>query len=981
MVSSDYDAFILEQDGTLTERIFDEYSELSLSAAPRVTHASSAETALEMMKNRRFDMVIAMIRLVDMDVVDFGKKVKQLRPGRPVVLMTFDNSDQDKVSQIISADSIDAAFVWSGNAKILLAAIKYVEDLQNVEHDIKVADVRVIIVVEDSIRYYSSFLAELYSELMVQSASLYSEGVNRLNKMMHMRARPKILHAVTIEQAMELFEKYQDNVLAVISDVRFYRKGKRDPRAGFKLVKTIRKKIADIPLLMISSEVEHRKEAEENNIMFVDKNSSHVLNDIRNFLVHNLGFGDFIFRMPDGSEVGRAADLRDLEEKIKVIPEQSLWFHSVANHFSIWLNARSEFHLANLLKPQKVSDFESISDLRNYLIEQLHIHRKMRRRGLIAEFRRSRFEPENRVLRFGDGSIGGKARGIAFVNTVVNPEELAEKFPGLDVRVPQTLVLSTEIFDKFMADGQLFEFAIMQCDDDVCIMQRFMEADLPPEVVDELRFVLQGIRYPLAVRSSSLLEDSYFQPFAGIYSTYMLPNNSEDDDLRLEELCKAIKLVYASTFQQNAQAYLENTARRLEEEKMAVVIQGLVGHHYGDRFYPTFSGVAQSYNYYPIGHQMPEDGITMLAMGLGRMVVDGGQALRFCPKYPQILPQFPNAEAMLKKTQTGFWALDLKRKFTDIHYQEDTTLGYYSLADAEQDETLASVGSIYNAADDMIRDGLDMDGPRVVSFNNILKHGSIPLAKVLIYLMKKFKKGMASDVEMEFAVDMGDWGKPARKGQYRHKPTLHILQLRPIVVGSPFENNFVREITIEESLCRTEKALGHGLERDIHDIVYVRRETFDPARSKDIAAEIGKINKNLSRQDRNYILIGPGRWGTADPWLGIPVQWAQISSAKVIVEASPNGYNVDPSQGTHFFQNITSLRIGYLTIPPGAADSQETEFVDWKWLDSQDAETDTEFLRHLHFEHPMLVNIDGRIGSGVISKPCDPEWKLEVCDR
>lgn len=968
LVSSTYDDFILEEDGNLTERIFEEYWELSLSSAPRVTHVQTAESALAAMELRRYDLVISMMRLSDMNVGEFGRKVKKLRPGRPFVLLVFDNPEIEKLSQFINKDSIDMVFMWSGDAKILLAIIKYIEDQENVNHDIATADVRVIILVEDSIRFYSSFLGMLYSELMQQSSSLYKEGVNRLHKLLNMRSRPKILLARNYEQATELFRKYKKNVLAVISDIRFYRKGKRDRTAGLKLTEMIRKESENIPLLLHSSQQEHEEDAKKLGAIFLNKNSTLLHHAIRSFLTESLGFGPFIFRMPDGYEIGRANDVRELEESLKIIPEESLKYHALENHISIWLMARSEFDLAYELRPKKVSDFKNIGEVREFLLKILKASRKQKRRGIIAEYKRNRLEPENRFLRIGDGSIGGKARGLAFASRLLEPEKMAEKFEGLSIQVPQTIVLCTEFFDKFLIENDLLEIAY-NSDDDEEIVKAFSEGHLPGELQEELSYILKIFEMPLAIRSSSLLEDSQFQPFAGIYDTIMLPNNDENLKVRLDELCCAIKLVYASTFKQNAKAYIENTARRIEEEKMAVIMQGVVGQTYNRRYYPTFAGVAQSYNYYPIGHQKSEDGIAMIALGLGRLVVDGGQALRFCPSHPQVLPQYSTPVSILKNSQKEFWAIDMDAKVEDDLCCSYRTLGYYDLASAEKDGTLKTVGGVYSASDDQIRDDLEIKGPRVITFNNFLKYNVFPLAPAIDHLLKVCRKGMGCDVEIEFACDIGDWGKPGNRGKEKLLPSLNVLQLRPIVSDVGFEYFESHEFPDEQCICRSHKALGHGLLDSVTDIVYVKRENFNPAISETIAEQIGQINNSLKHKSRNFILFGPGRWGSADPWLGIPVQWSQISNAEVIVEASPKGYNVDPSQGTHFFQNITSLRIGYLTVTPGAEYGSNSDYVDWDYLDGLPAETETEFLRHVRANKSFLVYIDGRKGNAVITKP------------
>ncbi len=968
LVSSPYDAFILEEDGSLTERLFDEYSELSLSSAPRVTHVTTAEAALDMMDERRFDIILSMMRLADMDPEEFGRKVKEKRPGRPVVLLAFDNPDLERISNITNESAIDMVFMWRGDSKILLAIIKYIEDMQNVDYDIAVANVRVIILVEDTVRFYSTFLGNLYSELMQQSNSLCSEGVNTMNKLLHMRSRPKVLFARDYQGALALYEKYKDNVLALISDCGFNIDGVRDRTAGIQLAKIIRKEMAELPILLHSAEDDLRGEAEKLNALFLNKNSPRLHNHIHAFLENFLGFGPFIFRMPDGREVGRAHDVRELERIITDIPRESLSYHAQANHISVWLLARNEYGLARKFRPRKVTDFQDMEAVRRWVIKKLKEERRKKRRGVITEYSRLRLEPENRFLRIGKESIGGKARGIAFINSILPADKWAEKFEGLIVQVPQTIVLCTDWFDEFLSWNNLYDTAYNSTDD-FSVVREFIKAELPKNISDELRFMLETLNFPLAVRSSSLLEDSQYQPFAGIYETYMLPNNNKNADVRFNELARAIKLVFASTFSQNAKAYIENTARRIEEEKMAVIIQGVVGQRHGSRYYPSFSGVAQSYNYYPIGHLSSGDGITMVALGLGRMVVSGGQSLRFSPKFPQVLPQFSSPEAILKNSQKGFWALDMESSFVDDPYLTQTTLKYYNLDAAEKDGTLKIVGSTFSPDNDRIIDSFEAKGPRVITFNNLLKYNAIPLTEALFDLMELCKMGMGSDIEIEFAVDMGDWGKTVPRGQKKISPTLNVLQLRPILSESTLENQNSLSFLDDQCVCKTEMAMGHGLMDNIKDIIYVKRQSFDPAFSKKIAAEIGQLNNECKSQGKEYILIGPGRWGSADPWLGIPVQWSQISRAKVIVEASPKGYNVDPSQGTHFFQNITSLRIGYLTIPPGAEVGESSDFVDWEYLDCLVPIDETRYLRQVRCEMSFFTYIDGRKGEGVIAKP------------
>ena len=967
LVSSPYDAFILEEDGQLTEQVFFEYRDVSLSGPPRVTHAATGEDALRLLKTRRFDLILTMTSLADMGVNAFGRRVKKLRPGRPVVLLALDRKELDRASNLLDPKAMDGAFLWAGDSQILLAIIKYIEDKQNVDLDIQHGNVRVIIMIEDSPRYYSSFLGMIYKELMTQSHSLYSEGVNELHRRMYMRSRPKILHATNYEEGVELFERYSDNVMAVITDVRIPRDGQLDPTGGLDFARYVLEYDPECPVLLQSAEAENEEKAEAIGATFVNKNSTSLLAAIRSFFRRKLGFGDFVFRNPDGVEVARAKDVRDLERHLAVIPEESLVHHASYNHFSVWLMARSEFEVAERLRPRQVSDFPSVEATREYLINLLRETQRTAHRGVISDFDRTQFD-ETLFSRIGQGSLGGKARGIAFLNLNLAHTD-ASDFGGMVVRIPKTVVITTDKFDELMDSNDLHDFAY-SCDDDREIAHRFLESRIADDLRSDLTFIAHHIEGPLAIRSSSLLEDSLHQPLAGIYSTLMIPNSSRDPEVRLREISNAVKLVYASTFYQNAKTFLASTGNRVEEERMGVIIQELIGRRHGDRFYPSFAGLAQSRNFYPIGPQRAEDGVVTAALGLGRLVVDGGLALRFSPYHPQVLPQLATPKSIMEGTQRGFYALDMGEDCCDDVADVDSNVRFYDLKEAELDGTLLPVASVFSVDDQQLRDDLGLPGPRIVTFSNILKHKAVPLAEALVIVLEIAEQGLGSSVELEFACDMGDWGRPMRPGRERSHPELYLLQVRPF--GSRAATGEVKKLEYEheQALCSSGRSLGHGIEDGIRDIVYVRRDRWEAAENKAIASEVGELNKALGER-RPYVVIGPGRWGTADPWLGIPVQWSQISNVRVIVEASPAGYDVEPSQGTHFFQNITSLRVGYLTLPPGA-DKARTDggsFLDWEWLDNQEATTETHHLRHLRLDKPLTVLLDGRQGKGVILKP------------
>ena len=968
LVSSPYDAYILEQDGQLTEQVFREYSKLSLPAPPRFTHAASGEEAMELLEVRRFDLVMTMTSLADMDVNAFGRRVKRLRPGRPVVVLALDRRELHDLRGAIDRRAIDGVFLWSGDSKILLAIIKYIEDRENLDLDIQHGNVRLIIVLEDSPYYYSLFLGLLYKELTLQALSLYAEGANEILRQMAMKSRPKILLATTYEEAVGLLDRYRKNLLAIISDMRVPRRDKLDRDAGLDFVRRARRYDPDLPVLLQSAETSHLQAAKSLGTAFLDKSSPNLLAGIRSFLSEALGFGDFVFRNPDGHELDRALNLRELEKKLASIPEESLVYHAQHNHFSIWLNARSEFDLADKIRPRQVTEFKNADGARRFLIRSLRENRRRVHRGVVADFHRERFDRDP-FVRLGHGSLGGKARGLAFLNMLLANSE-PEQFGGLDVTLPKTVVITTEHFDEFLERNQLHDFAI-RCDDEAEIEHRFLAATLPESLVDDLGFILEHMRVPLAVRSSSLLEDSMHQRMAGIYNTLMLPNNAPENTRRLREVCHAIKLVYASTFLHNAKAYLRGTGKRADEEKMAVILQELVGSVHGPRFYPTFSGVAQSYNFYPIGPQRSEDGVAYLALGFGRLIVTGGQALRFSPEHPEVLPQFAKPKTLLDRSQRGFFALDLQSECCDPRADLRSTLGFYLLDIAELDGSLQPIGSVYCHDDQRIREDLNLQGPRLITFNNILKHKAIPLPEAIQGLLELGREGLGCAVEIELAGEMGDWGRPARRGRKRTPPKLYVLQIRPFASHQQMTTGPILKFRPDDVFCASTLTLGNGLMDDLRDLVYVRYDRWDAAENQQIVQQVGEINEQLEKEGRPYILIGPGRWGTADRWLGIPVEWAQISGARVIVEASPPGYDVEPSQGTHFFQNLTALKIGYLTLPPGATEAPRggADFLDVPWLDAQPSYGETHHLRWLRFDEPLTVALQGRRGNGVLAKP------------
>lgn len=973
VVSSPYDAFTLEEDGRLTERIFTEYSELNLSSAPRITHVSTGAGAMELLAERRFDLVITMARIADTDVSAFGRKVKARYPNMPTVLLVLSERDLSQFPGGVDPSAIDHVFWWNGDARILLAIIKLIEDHLNAPEDTSKAGVRVIIVVEDSVRRYSSFLSILYAELMKQSNSLVYEGVNDLHRLMRMRARPKLVLAKTYDAAMALFLRYQDNVVAVISDASFPRRTgvTEDPTAGFDLIKAIRSREPEVVVLLQSADKENATRAAELGVPFVDKNSPELLKQIGTFVTESLGFGDFVFRLPDRTEVARARDLFQLEALLRTVPDAAVEYHATRNHFSLWLMARSMFGLAREVRKVKSTEFRGIGDLRNYLIHVLEESRRLQQEGVITDFTARLDRTNAHFTRLGKGSLGGKARGLAFIHALLSRNQLRHRFDGMALRIPRTVVIATDEFDRFMESNRIFEGG-MASTDAKTVLKRCLSGRLSESLMRDLPQALADMKGPLAVRSSSLLEDSQLQPFAGIYATYMVPNNHPNPAVRLEQLCQAIKAVYASTYSDDARAYIGGTPYSLEEEKMGVVIQEVVGRTYGTRHYPHASGVAVSYNYYPLGHQKADEGLAMMALGLGQGIVQGGLAVQFSPSSPGLLPQFGSAKDYLQYTQTSFYGLDLTNSTVDFNEGYDVGLKQYDLRAAEEDGTFALVGSVYSRDDDTVRDNVKLPGTRLVTFHNIVKYETLPVAPALASLLTLFKLGMGGPVEIEFALDGGDWGRYPEAGRPPQEPTLYVLQVRPQATQAFDAQVDTESVEPAQVLCRTDRSLGHGIVEGISDLVLVKRLDLEAKDTPGVANEVGVINARLQAEGRPYLLVGPGRWGSSDARLGIPVKWAQIAGARAIVETDFADRQVEPSQGTHFFHNVTSFRIGYLTL--SNVDRQGTaqnRWLDQAWLAKQTTTFETADVRHVRLEKPLRILLDGRNSTAVILKPQD----------
>jgi len=955
LVASMYDAFLLAQDGQLQDLITSEFANLNLVHAPKITRVSRAGKALELLEQgARFDLILVTANVGDMHVLQLVRQLRSAGLMAPVILLAYDSRH---IAPLLSGQDeglIDHVFVWQGDFRILLAIVKLVEDRLNVEHDSRVMGVQSIILVEDNVRFYSSYLPSIYTEIVQQAHRLMDEGLNLAHKMIRMRARPKILLARTYEEAWEFFQARKDHLLGIITDLEFPRTGHVDPDAGRHLIQAVRAESPELPILLQSNQPHVLELGRELGVGAVAKNSRNLLKEVRHFMRDNFGFGDFTFRMPDGTSIGRARDLQGLEKVLAHIPEESLRFHAERGHFSKWLKARTEFALSSLLEPRRVSEFPTMEDMRAYLIDLLGAYRQARTRGVVSEFNPETFDPRNSLAQIGKGSMGGKARGLSFVRHLLALGDLGHRWPGVRVSIPSAVVLCTEVFDQFMELNDLQEFAL-ECDDDELIRRRFREAIFPPLFQLDLRHLLELMEHPLAVRSSSLLEDSQYQPFAGIYRTIMLPNSHPDLETRLLELLDAIKLVFASTYSQAAKSYMRSTPYRMEEEKMAVIVQKLQGALHGDNYYPAISGTARSTNFYPTPPAEDRDGVASVALGLGHLVSEGNETVRFCPRYPRHLGMYMHAGEALQYSQKQFYALRVAGA-SHVGAAEGAELERLPLDQAERDGSLAWVGSVYSPENDLVFDGLSRPGARFVSFAPVLKHELFPLAEIISRVLRMGARGMSRPVELEFAVNLFP--------QQGERKEFSILQMRPMVLSMELD-----ELSLEaepgEVVCRSASVLGAGRLDDLRDVLVVDVEKFERRHSRAVAAEVGAFNRQLVLEERGYLLVGVGRWGSSDPWLGIPVSWDQIGGVRVIVEAGFRDLVVTPSQGSHFFQNLTALGIGYFTVNPEQGEGE----LDWDWLLGQPAFQQGQVVRHLRLDKPLRVLMNARSRAGVILKP------------
>ena len=996
LIATKYDAFMLEDDGRVDEQIFNEYTSLGLRYPPRFTQVTTEEEAMKELADRNFELIIVMPNMDKRDIFSAAKEIKQHYPNIPIVVLTPFSREVSKRVANVDLSSIDYVFSWLGNSELLVAIIKLIEDKWNAPNDSASVGVQIVLLVEDSIRFYSAALPHLYRVVLEQSHEFSTEALNDHLKTLRMRGRPKIKLARTYEEAIQIYERYKDNILGVLSDMSFSRDGKKDPLAGYALGKYIKAADPQVPIILESSEDENIKYAKELDASFISKNAKSYPQDLRRQIMADFGFGDFCIIDPkNGKEIMRIHNLKELQTNLPFIPEDSLRYHLSRNHFSRFFFSRAMFPPAVVLKRIKISDYSNMEEARQLISDCIVGYRKMKNAGVVAIYQKERFDEYSNFARIGNGSLGGKGRGLAFMGTMVKRYPILE-CENFSVDIPKTVVLCTDIFDEFMESNNLYPIALSDASDEE-ILAAFEDASLPERVIDDLMALLAVVHNPIAVRSSSLLEDSHYQPFAGIYSPYMIPK-PEDPKSMMRLLRMAIKAVYASVFYRDSKAYLTATQNLIDQEKMAIVLQEVVGSAYkvdpdqvklgpGNHnrlsqhtprtkaglspkttslFYPTLSGVARSLNFYPIGDEKAEDGIANVALGLGKYIVDGGQTLRFSPRHPHHILQLSTVDFALSETQRQFYALDLENMAPTFETDDAFNLCKLNVREAENHGSLRYVCSTYDPYDQMLREGFYPGGRKIISYANILEHDLFPLAHTINHLLKIGCREMGRPVEIEFAMDIKNQDTTHPEDL---KAAFYLLQIRPIVDNKETVDEDLTLIAENDTVVTTHNALGNGIITDVHDVVYVKTAHFDASKNDLVAREIERLNRKLTEENRGFVLVGPGRWGSSDSWLGIPVKWPHISMARVIVECGLTEYHVDPSQGTHFFQNLTSFGVGYFTVNPYAKDG----CFDEEWLNAQPAEMETEYIRHVHFEDPLIIKMDGRHSKGVVMKPCSQQ--------
>ncbi len=955
VICSNYDYYMLEDDGRIDEQIFHEYVSLNLRYPPEFLHAENYEKAKNMLTNLSIDLVITMFSIGSSDIFYKSKEIKKEFPDIPIVLLTQFSREVNQRIEDEDLSAIDYVFAWLGNVNILLAIIKLIEDKMNAEYDVNKIGVQTIILVENSIKFYSSYLPNMYKIIFKQANEFRKEGLNQYREMLRLRGRPKILMATNFERAIYLFNKYKNNCLGVITDVEYKKNGVSYPNAGIELSQIVKQTDKHIPILLQSSNLKNRAIADKLGVGFIHKNSKSINIELRKYIFTNLAFGDFIFKMPDGTKIARSENLRSLQKQISTIDVKSLEYHFNKNDFSRWLNARALYPLAKKLTELKLNDFKSVEKSREYILGIISSFRIKKSRGVIAKFDKNSFDEYTRFSRIGEGSLGGKARGLAFSDLFIKNNDLSFKYDNIIIKIPRTVVLSIDVFDEFMENNDLYEIALSDSSDKE-ILDKFIEAKLPNELIQDLKAFISIAKNPIAIRSSSAMEDSHYQPFAGIYSTCMipmLPDNKETTKL----LSIAIKSVYASVYFNDSKSYMTATSNLIDEERMGIVLQEVCGQTYSNRFYPILSGIARSVNFYPIPPEQTEDGIAKIAFGLGKYIVEGGVSLRFSPKYPKKILQLTDAKTALRETQKKFYALDLNPDSFKISTDDSVNILSLRIKDAMKDKSLKDVGSIYDFQNDILRDGVNYKGKPVITFANILKYNMIPIANIIQDILKIGQKEMNTPVEIEYAMDL------TKEKDEPH--VFYLLQIRPIVDNSEEVDENLNKIQQDKLIIKSKSALGNGVVEDIFDFIYVKPDSFNAANNPYIANRIAEINAKFVDENKNYILVGPGRWGSSDHWLGIPVKWTNISAARLIVESGLDKYRIDPSQGTHFFQNLTSFRVGYFTINPYMNDG----FYDVDFLSNSKVYYEDEYIRHIRFEKPAIIKIDGKKNIGVVLKP------------
>ena len=959
LICSQYDKFMLDEDGRIDEQLFQEYVSLNLRQPPRFTHVLTEEEAFLKLESEKYDLVISMLNYKGALVFDFADKVKEAYPDIPVVVLSPFSKNIYAQMGSLEKTMADYTFSWLGNTKLLLAIVKLIEDKINVKDDVETGNVQVIILVENSIRYYSSYLPNIYMALYKQATRIMEEGLNQYEKNMRMRGRPKILLATTLDEAITFYKEYKKNILGIISDIGYKKNQKdekEDTKAGFTLCEIIREDNPDIPILLQSAQIELEAEAKKYNASFICKDSETLLKDLRTYITENYGFGDFIFYDIHNFPFAKAGNLKQLQEKLEVAPSEALATQISENRFSKWLRARALFSLADIFKPIQISDFhDSLDETKEQLVNIIKLYREFTGKGSIASFDNNRFDEFSFFSRIGDGSLGGKGRGLAFINSVLKNNDLIFKYKGINITIPRTIVISTSVFEDFMEQNDLYSIAYYSNNDDI-ILKCFLAAHLPEYLKENISSFLNVIKTPIAVRSSSLLEDSLYQPFAGIYATYMLPNDSDNFAVRCHQMEQAIKCVYASTYFKKSKTYISVTKNVIDEEKMAIVVQELVGKQNGNYYYPDFAGVAKSYNYYPLANEKTEEGIAEIAVGLGKTVVDGGSPVRFSPAHPKKILQFYSIDSTIKSSQKNFYALDLSPNSFNPSMGQECSTPLLDIAEAEKADSFKYMASTFDMQNQMIKDTVLADGPKYVTFAGILKYGIFPLNKILQTLLNIGAESINCPVEIEFAVNLS--ASPSQPHEFS------FLQIRPIVEGEEAADIQIGNYAKEEIIIRSSKALGNGNYKNISDFIYIKPESFDPSQTRQIADALEKRNSEMISKKLHYILLVPGRLGSSDPWLGIPVSWSQISNARIIIETGLKNFQVEPSQGTHFFHNITSLGIAYFTINPIYDDG----YCDFDYLNNLPAEYEDKIIKHIKFADPLLAVADGKKKEGLILK-------------